>query len=101
MLRLALYWVCRAKLAELDCDESRVVCLLEQALLFSAQVSPYQAVVSSLFYLRNDTWLECVRRVIKARGKLVEHDGSLRVSLDEVECFSSFSSVLLTSQVHQ
>ena len=38
VLRHALYWICRAKLAENVGDHERVVCMLEQASSFSAQV---------------------------------------------------------------
>ena len=42
-LRHALYWICRAKLAEHDGDHERVVCMFEQAFAFSAQVIHYSS----------------------------------------------------------
>jgi hypothetical protein len=38
VLRHALYWICRAKLAENVGDHERVVCMVDQASGFSAQV---------------------------------------------------------------
>lgn len=38
VLRLALYWICRAKLAETVGDHEVVVCMVDQAFNFPAQV---------------------------------------------------------------
>ena len=48
MLRHALYWICRAKLAESIRDHERVVCMVEQASSFSAQVLQASKVLSVL-----------------------------------------------------
>ena len=49
---------------------------------------------------RNSLCLGRVYRVMDARGKLGEHERSVRVVQGEAECFSSFSSALPTSQLH-
>lgn len=36
--QIANYWLCRARIAQQEKDFDRVVCLLEQALVFKAQV---------------------------------------------------------------
>lgn len=38
IVKFADYWICKARLASLDNDVKRVICLLEQAHTFQAQV---------------------------------------------------------------
>ena len=51
-------------------------------------------------HLRIGSCLACVYRVMDARGKLGEHERSVRVARGVAECNSSFTSALPTSQVH-
>ena len=47
--QIALYWLCRAKIAERERDYDRVVCLFEQAFVFKAQVRPFMDLKCSSF----------------------------------------------------
>ena len=50
-LRHAMYWICRAKLAENVGDHERVVCMFEQAIVFSAQ--PEEEIKNALSDYKN------------------------------------------------